>query len=685
MPPPPPPNESCETAELLVADVVASADLTAAANDHELCGLGDAVWRFQLDQDAGVIVNVRSGAAVAVSLLGDVACTADDAVGDSAVCAADASIDGTVVVGAGTLPPGEYFVVVSALDGAVFDVRGDVQVLLAVTPQFCDGDAFDETTFGVSGGGNEQAENAAVLTSLPDVYGLGPVRTDLFGPIGVCSDDEDWWRFGHLGGPLSLTQSAGVDLDVVALSVDLAATLREAPGIVVASEGAVVGDGGAANLDIAAGFYAVRAVRSNVEGIARVDYSFGLDRVCEGDALDAPLPALDAVYERRRAAIQVPVEDATSPAVRTLCRADVDEVAVNVRTAGVVVVELRGDESIAVSAAVAASTGETAVVLTSTTQVNFRRFEATMAEPGVLIFRLTSSSPSTVSYRLGVTPPGFDAADNNTTCDTALPLTVGAVVVGEGALVAGPLHGSCVAQATTAERAFRFSSATVIDTQLTLTSLDAFRGALVVFRLPAGCASIDDAEEVGCFASREGLPFELPQLPAGDYLVVVEDDGTLGPEPGHFSLELETFEAGFPGPAVCREPLVQSVTLPPAGDVVDVDIAADALLPNTFDGYLGADGIACSAVGSEFGFVVQSPTSERVIFEARSPRDTVLGLLEAVCSKDAVVTCNDDDGDTETSRGSRLDVILQAGVPYFVVVDFFGAGGTDVRLRVRRP
>lgn len=129
------------------------------------------------------------------------------------------------------------------------------------------------------------------------------------------------------------------------------------------------------------------------------------------------------------------------------------------------------------------------------------------------------------------------------------------------------------------------------------------------------------------------------------------------------------------GSGVCEA--ARPLALPPFGELGELIVSSWS--PSSIDFYDVTEGTDCAARGDEAFFRFTIGESTRVRIEARSARDTVLGLLRGSCAGElAVISCDDDGGE---GRGSLIEFDLQPEVDPVLVVDFIGAGATDVLLR----
>jgi hypothetical protein len=169
-----------------------------------------------------------------------------------------------------------------------------------------------------------------------------------------------------------------------------------------------------------------------------------------------------------------------------------------------------------------------------------------------------------------------------------------------------------------------------------------------------------------------------PALPAGEYLVVVEND-IFQDEGGVFRVTMEEFVDGFPPFASCNEDVRLTATLPAAaGQSTTIDFTAAQFQPNSV-----SDWGVCSARGGEIVYEITSTVAQTVVFETDAGVDTVLALIEGRCVAESVVGC-DDDG-AEAGLNSRLEADLEANVTYFLVVDLFSAESTTGSVTITRP
>ena len=617
-----------------------------------------------------------------LSLFDNAGCTVaeDDAIAGQHCVDENFGSDETLTVD--ELAPGTYYVVVQSFsffgDGSTFDITLDV------VPPFCTGDigdTFTQTIDGVDVTGNETGLTALTLgeSLTADID-----TADL--PLHLCEGDIDYWLVGHMGGALTATQTTdgAAASELREAIVDVDATIAE--NRLVYTEGDVVETLPIEAVELPAGFYLLRTQEeSELVGSQRVRYDFTVTHLCVGDARDLPIPALDRAFELQQEPLRLP----QAPEARTVCAGDVDYVLVDALFAGTLRVTFGGENGRDVQArifALGAAGAETELPVVATDDPDGGTITFT-ADVDAGAHRIEIGGGDfilTRNYTWEVGLPGLDGAPANDTCETATALAPSTPAIGRTIGADNTHTGACNFEDEdfpANDVFFRFDIVTAIDTQLTLTRFENYGGTMAVYRLPDGAcpADIDTLETVAISANTDaclddGAVLRLPQLAPGSYLVSVDDGFSFfSPPEGLFTVRLDTFFEGFPPPAACIESNREAFTLPAVGASTTLTFAPADFSPGEFS-YPG-----CSARGDELVYEFTPTVTTTVRFETNAVADTVLALLEGICSVDIDdQQCNDD----TNGLNSLIEATIEGGVTSFVVVDFFAPGNSAGTLTV---
>ncbi len=305
----------------LVASVPVSATTAGAADDfvapcNPATRAGDVVFKLVLAEAAGVAIDVVSdGELDPVVYLRTSPCGEADAVPDAC-----SDLSGTRErLELASLAAGEYAVIVDTVDVAGGGGAGDFTLTATLFPAgLCVGDEFDRTGTG-----------ASVQDPIP--VGAWSVDTASSGvPLRLCDGDVDLFVIGHMGGAFSasVTTGTGELYAAVPLFADDEPLLDG--GEVLVDQGALVGALPFSG-SLAAGMLLVRVTGSALPA-AGVDYALQVTHACEPDPFDHPLAALDDASFDRAYVVFSDLEP--GPVDRTLCGGDADTFLVAADAAG---------------------------------------------------------------------------------------------------------------------------------------------------------------------------------------------------------------------------------------------------------------------------------------------------------------------------------------------------------------
>jgi hypothetical protein len=668
----PPPNDTCAGAIELVSGTTvdgttADASVDAAGN----CDFSesDVFYTFTLTETSGVRLTL-TGDAFAVSIVNTNDCEADEST-TTGVCQFTDFETGSVTLEEGSLEAGTWRV---AVDSVGFFFRGtDFSIGLEVVEPFCVGDTFEDQ------GGNNTADTATVRDS------ANIDTTDL--DLTLCSGDVDYFLIGHMGGPvdLAMTTSGPASFEVYAADVDIEASLAQ--GELVYTEGALALADSTTDADLAAGWYLIKAADTGTTDLAGTAYSFLVDHDCEADFIDDPVVAIDEAAELD----QAPVTLQFFPQRRSLCGEDVDIAVLEAPFAGDMTFTISASEGIngnvsnvdaLVVEVYALDVDGNEVLVDSTYDSDTHTATATI-EPGVLHVRITAPGMAqTLAYEWTMALPGLTGPIDNVTCDDATELVVDTTTFGRTNGATDTIDSACGFHIPDFPRRtndvyYRFTLDAASDVRLGLESVADFFGSATVYTLPdQGCpADLSTLVQAEANCVRDGdASVDIPQLPAGDYLVVIEEDFQY--DGGVFSLRLDAFPDGFPPPASCIEDVVATIELPAAGESLTVDIAAGDLVEGGFDGYGDfANFNGCIADGDERAFMFVPSSDAHITVTTTTTGDTVLGLMSTTCSSAAALEAVCDDGGVE-GNSSLLEVDVVAGETYFLVYDHYSTFGS---------
>ncbi len=652
---PPPVPSPCLTALPLNNGDVVDGSTVGARSGARLCddenGAGpDVAYRFVLDEDKGVVVRASSDeVAVFVTVYADDACSEDT--GDDICVEGNAS--GDAIVDIGSLAAGAYFVVVDT------DNAGAFSLSLTVSDEFCDGDTLDPDDDEFAGAVFVGHDDAALTREL-------------------CLADHDWILLEHLGGALAVDVS-GAEASVFAADVDVAASRALGELVYDVGDPVVVVVGA----DVAAAAYLVDvsvAGDPGVDGaVANIDIAHG----CHGDVVDRGIAALDADAEAAQQPQLVPV----APVQRVLCGDDVDLAVVDVVFPGRITFTLDSTTPLSTGLFTLSDDGAlTPLTSTDTVVGNRRTLSADVGEQRVAV-RVESDATSDATFSWSFALDSLADAPDNDVCAGAVVLEGGDVVIGRTAGATDDGTGSCTgdgaggaggAGGDGAEVFFRFrldvDSGVALDVQalspestLPVVSIHPLEGDACPANLDELSSSvlvIDDFGEPVQLCIADSQTRRLNVLPAGDYLVVAEDQFTDG---GVFSVGLDVVAGGFP--RACDHE--DRVVLPASG-------APPLVLTLAGDTFF-LDNISIPAItsrGDERAFRFTAPAAGTVTVRTREEAaavdsDTVIAVREGDCDVGDVIAKNDDDDEFDGEFDSVVTADVEAFVDYVIVVDHF--------------
>lgn len=707
-------GETCATAfDISVAQQEGGGSTVGAADDLEgSCtgrGAPERVYRVTLDEPAGLIARAE-GIDYDVGLyVLDASCGAEI----PGACS-DAMMNQLAVeeVKIPLLQPGDYYVVVEGYGLAgEGSPEGEYTLDVVLYPGgVCVGDPLDEgagdgspaTATFVGGGDLDTLDLGNPQTTGPDPF-----------PLTLCEGNADYFAFGHMGGPLSVsvttTRGDGAVVGQI-LHGTVDGTALEA-GNFGLDEGDVLGDA-PFNGEAERGYYLLKVSGSDL-GIIGTDYAIALAHACEPDDFDDAAPELDdADYGMAQIAAFEPL---SAPLERTVCLTDRDAFVLDNILPGNVQVTLGGGSSLGVDVQVVDRSAAAATVAPYTafeTAVDGDDLVVTLSDAPagryVLLVDGGETPPEApLSYTFQATFDGVAEAPANDGCDGAEALVASqssSPVSGRTVSASDDLDGPCNGDGRAGagdgapEVLYTLQLEAESDVELVFDgSPTGFVGSLYVFQYPGSCpANVDElvpVEQHGAPACLLGGDFSmrLRDLPAGDYLVVVDGvyraaiQTMMGTIPevrtrGAFELAAVIHPAGLPPLQGCVA--ADRIDLPESGGVVDLSFQ-NGELENELMSYG-----TCSqgGRGREKVFLLEPPTDATVNITVTG-YDTVLSLREADCEFGDQVACNDDvdfDAGDYTSRITGAN--LAAGTTYYLIVDAWTADAEGTAaLRIERP
>jgi hypothetical protein len=708
-PPPPPDNDLCGAAKPLTSGVSESGT-TLGATDQTPCADadffeptdengGDVVYAFTLGSERGVEIVLEGEFDGVLSLFAEAeGCgEVEDLAPDGRQTCVDATFDGAVEsIRIGAVAPGNYFIVVES-----FAEGGDFDITFTELEPFCEGDANDLAERADADGneivGDETPETAFLLSRAAGNQAFTG-NADTANPedptnLHLCDGDVDYHLIGHMGGVMTLAATAGV-VEVRVANVDVEGSI--AANSLLYTEGDVVAGLPGVDVDVPAGFYLIKVTEDAVlTGAQNVAYDLAVSHACVGDAFDLPLTPLDLGFEEQQEPTALPLDE---PLARSLCADDVDLFAIDVLFEGQLVLTYGGDvgRDVVIDVVSVDSAGvETPVVdvVRVDDEANNTLTFTLEAVPG--LYRVTASAPgqiSTGAYTFNVTLPGLDGVPANDTCAAATELVDG---VAAGGRTVGATDddrnsfcGFTFGEVPTHDVFFRFTLVGEADVEVEFEPLRDYGGSVTVYTLPStGCPAdladlvpVGGVDEPACVQSFNPEPLRLPGLPAGDYLVLVDDSIDFFDEvslEGLFKVTYRVFPDGFPPPAAC---LVENI------DAVDISLGGtlEFAAADFFAGEI--DGELCRQAGNEKVLSFVAPQNGTLVARTQQLEfddgdfDTVLTLRET-CDDPTDEQCDDDGPFDVDEFDSLLEAEVVAGVTYFLIVDGFsdGAPAADQR------
>ncbi len=658
-----------------------------ASLDHPICDDffgpdADVAYVFTVTEATGVVVTAGGSADTIISVVDSADCELPATPEPDRTCI-DQGFDGDgEEVRIGELLPGTYFIVLGAFGGFGSD---DFTIQVDFVAPFCTGDAADVF---VRGGvtGNETPEDA--LTLAP---GFATGNFDSLGAIALsmCEGDVDYWLIGHLGGALTaaaITDGAST-FELFSVNLDVEAT-KETNSLTY-TENVLVQTFPIEAVDVPAGFYLIKGTeQADLVGAQRVRYSFSVSHACVGDDFDVPDAELDRFFELQAEPIVLPGDVFE----RNVCAADVDYFMVEALFDGELKAIIGGEHALDVNVeffAVAEDGTETQLTRNRTEVDGTAEFTAT-ATRGQILARVDGSGfIETRSYTLSLVPPGLDGPPANSTCETAETLLSGEAVDGRtvggaDSVVPAPCSDAFFEDDAFADVFYRFSvSGDPTDTQVSLENVTDYTGTFGIFQLPGGtCPSTPDGFTVvavngdACGGGFFGdTVISVPQLPVGDYVVIVEDSFS-DDAGGLFRVTMEQFPDGFPPPPLCEVGAIRELVMPAIGESTVENVVAGDFLTGTVSDW----GPLCSASGGEVAYALTASQAATLTIETEFSADTVLAVMRGTCSEAAVDTCDDDGGE---GVNSLIITDIAANETIFIALDLFSAETGEGTLTVQ--
>lgn len=679
---------------------------------------GDVVLSFTLDAASGVNINLDADFDPILYLHNGVSCT------DEVGCTDAVGL--TEALSIPSLDAGTYFIVVDTFIGQLDeegnrqDDGGTFTVDLELVEPFCEADQFDTDPAA-----NNNTAAGAIFAGQANIdtadLDADPATDDGIA-LNICPDDVDYFGVFHLGGDLNVTAD-GVTVELF----EATAAVNDETGGIDFTEGSAATAGA-----LPRGAYLIKISGADTPSTGTA-YSFAVTHGCEGDASDAYLDGEDDDVADRASQFANNVTGAE----HAMCDGDTDAFLLQNLLGGTVTLTANGAAGFAATVSSVVENAEGELVATELTE-GFTAADdngnlvVTLTDAAAGQFLVTLASGTTtgnVDYTVDV---AFDALANppaNDTCGAAAGLTLEAmpmavtgqnlsathtlagptVTVGEDDM-GNPVTQACngdsevIAETETGPASEVFyhlshDGAEPLDVQIDVDGSDTdFNNAVYVLQftdamcpadlstLPAVTKTVGEEEVPVCEVAVTNR-VRLPQLAAGDYLVVV--DGVYSPpfeflgfqipeskSEGVFSITATSFPEGFPPPQACAEATAADV--PAAG-------ATTTLTVDYTDAGTELKG-GCGGNGPERAYTL-SP-SEDVTLDITAggemQPDTVIYVFEGTCGEDAALTatsdngmCNDDGGEFSASYGSFLNVSLTGGTEYYLVVDAYGADAAD--------
>lgn len=687
-------NESCNTAAPLVPGQQVSASNERTHNDHNgSCAFGggaDLVYTLELQEPSGL--RLRAAGYNIVLYLTQNGCDAEhevpggcsDVPGDSEELAFS------------LLEAGTYQVIVDTYSDFFGGGHGGAFTLDAeVFPGgLCLPDAYDAAA------PNESAQAATA------VGGTDLATEELI----ACEGDTDYYLVEHMGGSLGVT--AGLVAGAGSLSVELYAasgTVNELGDIAV-TEGAKIADAPhAAPLD--RGLYLVKASSSGAAGDGD-RYSLALSHGCQADEGDRALAELDDADVAH--AVLTLTESDTAPLSRRLCDGDTDTVLVQVGSLTDLTLAIgRSDvltttlEQVIVVDGVRTTTAY-APGYTSSDVNGELQLSLTSVPPGTELLLTTRASATIVDEIAYEVTPSFTVhAPTNDTCGSAQ-----AVYVGEDSqpFIGSTRGGTHTFQSEcnydypdqgSPEVFYTFNLPERMDFEIRFEGSpydkdNPFVVGLSLWNYPGYCP-MDLSElvpvEVPDPFSMTNIPLcefgdnfrvRLPQLPLGDYLLIVDGENLFvgGGTEGAFRLQLKSYPQGYPTPLACTEATEQA--LPASGESVSFLVDTRPGQNDLFGGDYPCLGYG--ADGNERAIRLAPTEDVTVRIETTPGFDTAIVLREGDCGFGDEVFYEDEFGgllpacsdDSIYGIQSEIDgVPLRAGTVYYLIVDgSYGESGT---------
>ncbi len=696
---------------------------TASALTGSCGGEGaEVVYEFTLEERSGVNIQV-GGADVVVYLLKDTCDVTKEVEGS---CADSNDPSAVEEINLGTLEPGTYYLVVDTYSA---EVTGSYTIQWTVTAGgFCANDDYEPN--------NEAGEAVSLGASDIDTGALDQGEGEPTASVDfeLCSDDVDFFSFGHMGGNVSVSHTVVEEAGTISGEVLQLVMVGDDDNGYTATAGDKMGDLPFTG-DLDRGSYLVKLTATVPDTTNGPNYTIAVDHDCEADSLDA-IDAEDDDGSLANNSVSL-MNTLETPTLRTICGEDLDTFLLQNIVVGDVTATLSGGA--ALSAIVQSVGAEDALtVVAASTEVSGDDLVITLtnAAPGNYLVTVSANGVATTTeYGINAIFSGIENGPANGTCANAETLAFSADVAsamghningtddaegptlerddGEGGTEEYSCNGEDLADeamttatadgvdgvGTPADVFYYMNLAAATDVEVVFDGTDSgFSGAVYMMNSGGTCPSdlstltyVNGSDDNPLCAVGTFSRVRLDDLAAGDYLLVV--DGIFDPgfsffgippsvTTGGFTLTTQQYPDGFPAIGSCVN--ATATTLPASGASVEMTVNVEDG-ESWIDSYADCGEYADRARGGNEQIFILEPTSDLTIsVKAEGDYDTVVEIREAnttetgafQCEKGTQVTCNDD-GEGLENYGSLIEsASLTSGKTYYLVVDAFNSSAS---------
>ena len=696
-------NEDCDNPEVVTPGQSIDASTAGAEDDHTgSCGGSggaDLVYKVTLDEPSGLVVEA-DGYDMVMYVTQD-GCSGSEEVENG--CVDD--IGTTEYLAFDLLPAGDYNIIIDTY--VLFDSAGDDFSLdVNVYPGgYCVGDLFDPAN-SMSGDATSLGAGDIDTQNLdPDAD--EPVTVDLV----LCSEDTDYFVLGHMGGGLDVVLTPMMAAGT--LTGELYEATESDTGLTSLTLGEKIQDlpvGPATDID--RGYYYLKITGQDIPGLGD-SYSLKIEHACQPDEYDdASLRTDDSSYENSLLNF---TSRPGAPIERSLCGNDVDTMTVDILYAVDLKVDLLGGNGLDYEVFEVIEEDNEEVLNAFAGEVNptVTGDNLRLTFPGLpedtrlmILTKLAPDAPFTpVEYQVDLMfgdPPenGDCSAAQNLSSASDSDAVLGSTLNGQSNLV-GPCNGEESAaedgEPGAADVFYTFTVPGDFDTDIIFdgtinpdASVLDFEGSVYLFQYPGSCPTDlselipvltdpEDAESEPLCETGQDFRMRIPQMSAGEYLMVVDGVydsffGSVDRSAGRFQITVKSYPEGFPPPLACTEAVSEVLPGPGGSIAVEVDTSTGT---NEFT-YEDYGCFSFGARGKEKVITFTPDVDMTVDIETAGDVDTMIVLREGAClttDEEADLGC-DDDGAGDFGGPSRLsNQELSAGTPYFLFID--GYSGSD--------